>query len=156
MSLILPKHLYGVTPIPPSPSPVSPLSPVPATPSKQRTRPKLPFPPDFSGEQSSGRAFLNSCTLYLRLAPEQFTCNEEKSSGPSPSSRMDVLQSGLKTSFARRQTLAFFQFDPGPTLNNSSGVNSFRSTQKRTPSTLWRGLRTIKETGRWTITWTAS
>jgi len=65
-------------PIPPSPPPVSPPSPVPAAPSKQQTRPKLPSPPDFSGEQSSGRAFLNSCTLYLRLAPEQFTCDEEK------------------------------------------------------------------------------
>jgi len=80
----------------------------------------------------------------------------KKSSGPSPSSRMDVLQSGPKTSFARRRTPAFFQFDPGPTSNNNSGVNSFWSMQKRTPSTLWRGLHTIKETGQWTITWTAS
>jgi len=67
------------TPIPTvAPPPVSPPSPVPAALSKQQMRPKLPSPPDFSGEQSSGRAFLNSCTLYLRLAPEQFTCNEEK------------------------------------------------------------------------------
>jgi len=65
-------------PIPPSPPPVSPPSPVPAAPSKQWTRPKLPSPPDFSGERSSRRAFLNSCTLYLCLAPEQFTCDEEK------------------------------------------------------------------------------
>jgi len=64
--------------IPPSPPSVSPPSLVPAALSKQRTRPKLPSPPDFSGEWSSGRAFLNSCTLYLRLAPEQFTCDEEK------------------------------------------------------------------------------
>jgi len=64
--------------IPMSPPPVTPSSPAPATPSKQRARPKLPSPPDFSGEQSSGQAFLNSCTLYLRLAPEQFTCDEEK------------------------------------------------------------------------------
>jgi len=41
-------------------------------------RPKLPSLPDFSGEQTSGRAFLNFCTLYLCLAPEQFSCNEEK------------------------------------------------------------------------------
>jgi len=34
--------------------------------------------PNFSGEWTSGRAFLNSCTLYLRLAPEQFSCDEEK------------------------------------------------------------------------------
>jgi len=41
-------------------------------------RPKLPFPSDFSDERSSGQAFLNSCMLYLRLALEQFTCDEEK------------------------------------------------------------------------------
>jgi len=64
--------------IPTFPPPVSPPSLVPATLSKQRTRPKLPSPPDFSGEWSSGRAFLNFCTLYLCLAPEQFTCDKEK------------------------------------------------------------------------------
>jgi len=30
--------------------PVNPPSPVPSAPTKQRTRPKLPSPPDFSGE----------------------------------------------------------------------------------------------------------
>ena len=48
-----------------------------------------------------------------------------------------------RTSFARRQTLASSQFDPRLTSNNNSGVNSFWSTQKQTPLTLWRGLRTI-------------
>jgi len=65
-------------PIPTFLSPVSPPSLVPSTPSKQRMRPKLPSPPDFSGEQSSGQAFFNFCTLYLCLAPEQFSCNKEK------------------------------------------------------------------------------
>ena len=65
-------------PIPTPLPPVSPPSPVPTALSKQRTRPKLPSPPDFSGERSSGQAFFNSCTLYLRLAPEQFSCDEEK------------------------------------------------------------------------------
>ena len=76
----------------------------------------------------------------------------KKSSGPSPSSRMDVLQSGPRTSFTRRRTPAFFQFNPGPTSNNNSGVSSSWSMQKRTPSTLWRGLHTIKETRWWMIT----
>ena len=58
--------------------PVNPPSPVPSAPTKQRTRPKLPSPPDFSGERTSGQAFLNSCMLYLRLAPEQFSCDEKK------------------------------------------------------------------------------
>ena len=59
--------------IPTSLPPVSPPSPVPSAPSKQRTRPKLSSPPDFSGQ-----AFFNSCTLYLRLVPEQFSCDEKK------------------------------------------------------------------------------
>jgi len=66
------------SPVTTSPPPVNPPSPVPSTSTKQRTRPKLPSLPDFSGEQTSSRAFLNFCTLYLRLAPEQFSCDEEK------------------------------------------------------------------------------
>ena len=58
--------------------PISPSSPVPSALFKQQMRPKLPSPLDFSSEQSSGRAFLNSCTLYLCLVLEQFTCDEEK------------------------------------------------------------------------------
>ena len=57
---------------------VSSSPPVPAALSKQQARPKLPSPPDFSGEQSSGWAFFNSCTLYLHLAPEQFSYNKKK------------------------------------------------------------------------------
>jgi len=59
--------------MPVSSPPVTPPSPASAALSKQQARPKLPSLPDFSG-----RAFLNSCTLYLHLAPEQFTCNKEK------------------------------------------------------------------------------
>ena len=64
--------------IPMSPSPAISLSPVPVAPSKQRMRLKLPSSPDFSGERSSGQAFLNSCMLYLRLALEQFSCDKKK------------------------------------------------------------------------------
>ena len=49
-----PTPTVTLPPIPMSPPPVSPPSPVPSAPSKQRTRPKLPSPPDFSGEQNSG------------------------------------------------------------------------------------------------------
>ena len=51
-----------------------------------------------------------------------------KSSGPLLFSKIDRLQGGPRTSFARRQTLASFLFNPGPTLNNSSRVNFFWST----------------------------
>jgi len=59
-------------------SPVNPSFPVLSAPAKQRTRPKLPSPSDFSGKRTSSQAFLNSYTLYLCLAPEQFSCDEEK------------------------------------------------------------------------------
>ena len=65
-------------PILTSPPLVRSLSPAPATLSKQQARPKLSSPPDFSSERSSRQAFLNSYTLYLHLALEQFTCNKEK------------------------------------------------------------------------------
>ena len=65
-------------PMPVSPPPVTPPSPAPAASSKQQARPKLLSPPNFSGKWSSRRVFLNSCTLYLCLAPKQFTCDEEK------------------------------------------------------------------------------
>jgi len=61
-----------------SPPPVSPSSPVLSALFKQRMRPKLPSPPDFSGERSSSQAFFNSCTLYLRLVLEQFSYDEKK------------------------------------------------------------------------------
>jgi len=66
---------------PPAPAPSPPVSPpslVSDALSKQQARLKLPFSPDFSSEQSFGQAFLNSYMLYLCLAPEQFSYNEEK------------------------------------------------------------------------------
>jgi len=40
--------------------------------------PKLSCPLDFGGERHNGRAFLNSCSLYICLAPEQFHNEEER------------------------------------------------------------------------------
>ena len=63
------------TPSPPVPSP-------PASPSAalltRRTRHKLSCPPDFNGERHNGCAFLNSCSLYIYLAPEQFQDEQER------------------------------------------------------------------------------
>ena len=60
---------------PPVPSP--PASPPPA-PTARRTRPKLSCPPDFGREHHNSCAFLNSCSLYICLAPEQFHDKEER------------------------------------------------------------------------------
>jgi len=53
------------------------VSPSPALLTRQ-THPKLSCPPDFNGERYNGRAFLNSCSFYIRLAPEQFQDKQER------------------------------------------------------------------------------
>ena len=63
--------------IPPPPVPSPPVS-LPPTLPVRRTRPKLSCPPDFNGERHNGRTFLNSCSLYIRLAPEQFHNEQER------------------------------------------------------------------------------
>jgi len=78
MTAPAPAPTVAPPPLTTSSPPVNPPSPVPFALTKQRTRPKLPSLSDFSGKRTSGRAFLNSCTLYLRLALEQFSCDEEK------------------------------------------------------------------------------
>jgi len=63
------------TPPPPVPSPLTSPSPAPTA---RRTCPKLSSPPDFSRECHNSCMFLNSCSLYIRLAPEQFCDEQEK------------------------------------------------------------------------------
>ena len=62
---------------PPLPVP-SPLVSLPPTLIAKQTYPKLSCPPDFSGERHNGQVFLNSCSLYIHLAPEQFHDEQEK------------------------------------------------------------------------------
>ena len=56
----------------------SPLVSLPPAPTARRTCPKLSCPLDFSRERHNGYAFLNSCSLYICLAPEQFHDEEER------------------------------------------------------------------------------
>jgi len=63
--------------IPPLPVLSPPTSPSLA-PTARQTRPKLSAPLDFSGERHNGCMFLNFCSLYIRLAPEQFYDEQEK------------------------------------------------------------------------------
>ena len=50
----------------------------PPTQTVRQTRPKLFSFLDFSGERHNGRVFLNSCSLYIHLALEQFHNEQEK------------------------------------------------------------------------------
>ena len=63
------------TPLPPVLSP--PVSLSPALP-VQRTRFKLSCSLDFNREHHNSHTFLNSCSLYIHLAPEQFHDEQEK------------------------------------------------------------------------------
>ena len=51
---------------------------LPSAPTTRRTRPKLSCPLDFSGECHNSCVFLNSCSFYISLAPEQFHDEEER------------------------------------------------------------------------------
>ena len=63
--------------ISPLPVPSPPISPSPALTAWQ-THSKLSFSPDFSGEHHNSHAFLNFCSLYIHLVPEQFYNEQEK------------------------------------------------------------------------------
>jgi len=77
MQLVANPSLLAVpnSPPPPIPSPPVSLSPIPTV---RRTHPKLSCPPDFNRECHNSRAFFNSCSLYIRLAPEQFQDKQER------------------------------------------------------------------------------
>jgi len=62
---------------PPLPVP-SPLVSPPPIPIAKQIHPKLSCPPDFSGECHNSQVFLNSCSLYIHLALEQFHNKQEK------------------------------------------------------------------------------
>jgi len=69
--------LLAVLNIPLSSVPSPPTSPSPALTAHQ-THTKLSSPLDFSGERHNSHVFLNSCSLYICLAPEQFYDEQEK------------------------------------------------------------------------------
>jgi len=77
VQLVANPSLSAMPNTPPPPVPSSPMSP-PPVPTARRMHPKLSAPPDFSGERLNGYAFLNSCSLYIQLAPEQFYDEQEK------------------------------------------------------------------------------
>ena len=116
----------------------------------------FPLPPTSPANGAPDEPFSTPALCICVWSQSSSLAMRKKSSGPSPFSRMDVLRSGPRTSFARRRTPAFFQFNPGSTLNNNFRVNFFQSMQKQTLSTLWKGLCTIKGTGQWMITWIVS
>jgi len=62
----------------PPPSVPSPLVSLPPALPAWQTYSKLSCPPDFNGERHNSYAFLNSCSLYICLAPEQFHNKQER------------------------------------------------------------------------------
>jgi len=57
---------------------LSPSASLPPALMARHIRPKLTCPLDSGRERHNGCAFLNSCSLYIRLAPEQFHDEEER------------------------------------------------------------------------------
>lgn len=56
----------------PSRTPNNPPTLSPITPGPKETKLKPCLPSEFNGDRKKGRAFLNSCELYMRLAPHHF------------------------------------------------------------------------------------
>jgi len=75
--LVANPSLPAVPNIPPLPA-LSPLMSLSPAPTAQQTCPKLSSPLDFCGERHNNCTFLNSCSLYICLAPEQFYNKQEK------------------------------------------------------------------------------
>ena len=63
-------------PLAPGALAIPPIVTAPTPDNKSRIKPSPPA--EFSGERSKGRAFLNSCELYIRLAPHQFESEKAK------------------------------------------------------------------------------
>ena len=77
MQLVANPPPLPVSNTPPLPIPSPPASP-PSALTARRMCSKLSCPLDFGGERHNGRVFLNSCSLYIHLAPEQFHDEEER------------------------------------------------------------------------------
>ena len=60
-------------PLPTHPARRSPTLSIPASSAGWKTLALKPsFPPEFSGDQAAGKAFLTSCQTYICLCPEAF------------------------------------------------------------------------------------
>jgi len=62
--------------LPSRPPPLPTLKSTSAGRNKNSLKPS--FPPDFSGDRNSGKAFLTSCRTYIRLCPDAFDDEETK------------------------------------------------------------------------------
>jgi len=66
----------GRSPSPIHLTPIAPISPPISSPQRNRLKPGLP--PDFDGDRKAGRAFLNSCQLYMSLCAADFADDAAK------------------------------------------------------------------------------
>ena len=78
---------------PPTPSVAS--TPEPSRTTSHRSRPGLPA--DFDGDRTKGRAFINSCKLYITLCPGEFTDDQSRIHWV-----LSYMRAGRAASFAER------------------------------------------------------
>ena len=73
--------LSSLSPVQPpiQPSSVQMTAPIPAGSGKPKPlRPKVASPSDYDGNRAAGRAFLNSCLLYIRMCSDHFRSESEQ------------------------------------------------------------------------------
>ena len=81
------------------------------TPRARAARPAAP--PDFDGDRSKGKAFLNSCQTYIRLCPKEFSDEQHK---------IVWAMSYMKTGRAQRWTERVYRWERQP---ENAGSNRF-------------------------------
>ena len=108
-------------------------------------------PNDFSGDRTKGRSFLNSCELYLHLAPHQFEDEDSKIMWA-----MSFMKSGRAARFVDRQMRGFHSIGSLPYESWDEFVTEFVSdfcpknevqtsrTELET-SSYFQGSRTVDE-----------
>jgi hypothetical protein len=89
----IPQH----APAMPQPAPQPPQPPPQPVAAPQRNRLKPAVPQDFDGDRKKGRAFLNSCTLYMQLCANEFADDQAKIHWA-----LTYMKSGRASAFANR------------------------------------------------------
>ena len=132
------------TPLLPVPSPPTSLFP---TPMAWWTCPKLSFPLDFSRECHNGCAFLNSCSLYICLAPEQFCDEQEKILWALMFFKGGYATKWSENVFHQETDTGIFPMQTWESLNSNSRFTSSLWMRKWMWSLPWKKPPSTKEVG---------
>jgi len=94
--------------------------------------------------------------LYLRLAPDQFTCDEEKIFWTLAFFKDGHAAKWSENLFFQKMDTSIFPIQSWTDFEQQFRSQFFLVNAEADAINTLEGLRTIKGTGQWTITWIAS